>query len=239
MIHHVFLDIDDTLLDFHKGERRALTRSLQSMGLEVNDEILARYSVINLSQWKLLERGETTRARLLVHRFRILFAELGISADPEKMQATYEYELGLCHDFLPGARQLLSDLRERGYRLYVVSNGTTVVQTPRIKASGLDRYMDGIFLSEELGADKPSPVFFEKVFAAIPDFNPAHAIVLGDSLTSDVLGGIRAGIKTCWFDLQGRGLSGEIKPDYVIDRLSQFVHLLEKIHRKEQNATIG
>ncbi len=229
MIRDVFLDIDDTLLDFHGGEKRALTKSFAAMGLAVTPAILSRYSAINLSQWKLLEKGETTRAHLLVHRFRLLFEELGVNADPEAMQNRYEYELGLCHDFLPGAEKLLADLKQEGCRLYLASNGTTAVQEPRIRATGLDRICDGIFLSQQLGVDKPSKAFFEKAFAAIPDFDPQKAIILGDSLTSDILGGINAGIKTCWYDLHATGLHGEIKPDYIICSLEEFLPLLQQI----------
>jgi 2-haloacid dehalogenase len=101
------------------------------------------------------------------------------------------------------------------------------VQTPRIADSGVGRYFDGIFISEQLGAVKPQKEFFDACFAAIPDFSPREAVILGDSLSSDILGGIRAGIRTCWFNPQGKAGREDIRPDAEIRELPAFLSLLE------------
>lgn len=229
MIRDIFLDIDDTLLDFHRAEAEALRETFLIMGLEPTVATMRRYSEINLSQWKLLELKQITRERLLVRRFELLFEEVGLCADADRTQWVYERELGKRSYFLPGAKELLDRLKAEGYRLHLASNGTTVVQEPRIRSAALDQWCQGIFLSEAIGCDKPQKAFFDACFAAIPDFCPAHAIILGDSLSSDIAGGINAGIKTCWFNPKGQPLKGEIKPDFEIHTLEEFPALLKTL----------
>ena len=229
MIRDVFLDIDDTLLDFHRAEAEALRTTLLQMGLDPTEQVLCRYSQINLSQWKLLEEKKITRERLLVRRFELLFEEIGLCADADRTQWIYERELGKRSYFLPDAKALLEELKAAGYRLHIASNGTTVVQEPRIKSARLDTYCEGIFLSEAIGYDKPQKAFFDTCFASIKDFRPENAIILGDSLSSDIAGGINAGIKTCWFNPKGITPVGTVSPDYQFSSLLEFLPLLKSL----------
>lgn len=229
MIKYVFLDLDDTLLDFHLAEHIAMTSTLAAVGAPNDDATLARYSEINRSCWERLERGEWTRQEVLVGRFKLLFAELGVNADPELTQQIYEDKLCIGHYFLPGAEKLLDDLYGR-YKLYITSNGTARVQDARIESSGIAKYFDGIFISQRVGADKPSPVFFERVFAAIEGFSPDEAIIVGDSLTSDIKGGRDAGIITCLYNPKGRAGRADIVPDHEIASLDELIPLIEKIN---------
>lgn len=229
MIKHIFLDLDDTLLDFHLAEHIAMKKTFDALGVPSDDGTLARYSEINRSCWERLERGEWTRREVLVGRFKLLFAETGALADPEATQALYEDNLCVGHYFMPGAEKLLDVLYGR-YKLYITSNGTARVQDSRIASSGIAKYFDGIFISQRVGADKPSPTFFERVFAAIEGFDPSEAIILGDSLTSDIRGGRDAGIITCLYNPKGRAGREDIIPDYEISSLDEFIPLIEKIN---------
>lgn len=226
MIRDVFLDVDDTILDFGRAEQEALSSALTQMGVRVTPERLRCYHEVNVAHWQMLERGEITRERLLVRRFEKFYEQIGVKADAEKTQRVYEYELGCRSYFLEGAEDLLEALRQGGHRIYLASNGTTAVQAPRIKASGLDRICHGIFLSEEIGCDKPQRSFFDACFAKIEDFVPENAIILGDSLSSDIAGGKNAGIKTCWFNPQRRPLTGKVKPDFEISALFEFLDIV-------------
>ena len=229
MIKYVFLDIDDTLLDFGKAEAAAIKKTFERIGIPATEAVIRRYSEINDSQWALLEKGELTREQVLVRRFDILFDELGVRNVPSEMaQASYEYLLGIGHYFVDGAQELLEALKDE-YELYIVSNGTAFVQDRRLKSSGIALYFKGIFISEHLGADKPSKEFFDIVFSKIEGFNKSEAIIVGDRLTSDVLGGINAGIKTCWFNPKGLPANPEIPADYEIRVLSELPQLLKKI----------
>ncbi|MBQ8440907.1 MAG: YjjG family noncanonical pyrimidine nucleotidase [Clostridia bacterium] len=227
MIRDIFLDVDDTILDFGRAEREALASALSQMGVEVNEEALHCYHEVNLAHWKMLERGEITRERLLVRRFEEFYKRIEVNADAERTQRIYEYELGCRSYYLDGAEALLESLVQGGYRIYLASNGTTVVQSPRIKASGLDRICHGIFLSEAIGCDKPQKAFFDACFESIGDFVPENAIILGDSLSSDIAGGRNAGIKTCWFNPKKIPLTGDVTPDFEISELSEFLEILK------------
>ncbi len=227
MIKNVFLDLDDTILDFKYTESKAITQVLISLGAVPNEQIIKRYSAINLSCWKMLERGEITRDEVKTRRFRILFSELGINASPEKTQKIYEQALGKSYKYMPGAQRLLEVLYKK-YDLYLASNGMLNVQKPRIASAGLAKYFKGIFISEEIGYNKPSIEFFSACFDKIKSFKKENTIIVGDSQSSDILGGNRAGILTCLYNPQAKEL-GTPLPDYEIRRLCELPALLEKI----------
>ena len=182
----------------------------------------------NQLHWQMMERGEITREQVLVDRFAMLFRELGKTADPVAVARSYEKLLGVGHYYLPGAEQTLKQELFGKYRLFLVSNGTASVQHSRLESAGLYPYFEQVFISEELGSHKPEPAFFDACFAKIPDFDRTQALMVGDSLTSDILGGIRSGLRTCWVNPQGKDAPPEIQPDYQIQGLSQLPALLEK-----------
>ena len=225
MIKNIFIDLDDTILDFHKAERTALSATLEHLGIPPCEKTLKRYSEINRECWKRLETGEYTRYEVLHKRFQLLFSEMGIPQSERKAQSEYEYRLSLEHPFMEGGRELLESLFGK-YRLYIASNGTAVVQDRRIKDAGLEKYFDGIFISQRLGFDKPNKEFFDRAFEKIPSFRKEETIILGDSLTSDILGGINAGIKTCYFNPRALKNDTGITPDYEISKLSDFPSLI-------------
>ncbi len=231
MIRNVLFDLDDTLFDFHKAEKIALTKTLVHFGIDPTEETLALYSTINAAHWKRLELGEISREEVKVGRYRELFKTIGVECDPVKATAYYESMLAIGHYFMPGAPELLGELY-RKYRLYIVSNGTAKVQEGRIGSSGIAKYMDGIFISQILGANKPDKQFFDICFAEIPDFSLSETVIIGDSLSSDIKGGINAGITTVWFNPKGIENDNDIKPDYTIKELSEVPGLLSQISAK-------
>ena len=224
----VLLDVDDTLLDFHKAEAIALSKTLRAMGVEPTEATVRRYSQINDSQWKLLEEGVLDRETVLTRRFELLFAELGVERSGPEARDSYEKNLAVGHYFMPGAEALLEALFGK-YRLFIVSNGTASVQEGRIKSAGIAKYFEQIFISEELGADKPSREFFRRCFEKIEGFAPDRAIIVGDRLSSDIQGGINAGIKTCWFNFAGLPARADIPADCEIRKLSELPELLETL----------
>lgn len=231
MIRNVLFDLDDTLFDFHKAEKIALTKTLVHFGIDPTEETLALYSTINAAHWKRLELGEISREEVKVGRYRELFKTIGVECDPVKATAYYESMLAIGHYFMPGAPELLEELYGK-YRLYIVSNGTAKVQEGRIGSSGIAKYMDGIFISQVLGANKPDKQFFDICFAEIPDFSLSETVIIGDSLSSDIKGGTNAGITTVWFNPKGIENDNDIKPDYTIKELSEVPGLLSQISAK-------
>ena len=227
MIEFLFLDMDDTILDFQGGEHVAIRRTLRDFGLEPTEDVLERYRQINRWHWQQLELGTMTRDQVLVGRFRVLFDEMGVPADSAACAKAYMEALSGCHDFLPGAREALERLRKQ-YRLYLATNGTASVQRRRIAGAGLEEYFEQVFISQEIGENKPSLGYFAGCFAKIPGFDPEKAMIVGDSLSSDIQGGINAGIKTCWVNPGHAKAPEDLKPDYEIENLGQLEALLEK-----------
>lgn len=228
MIKTVLLDLDDTILDFKKAERLALSRTLQQMGLKPTPDVLQRYSEINQAQWRLLEEKKLTRPQVMTRRFALLFEEKGIKADVEQAQQLYREELSKGHYFLPGAEQLLETLFHQ-YDLYLVSNGNAMVQDGRIKSAGISRYFREIFISERLGVDKPAKEFFDLCFEKIGNVNREETVIIGDSLTSDIRGGLNAGIHTIWFNPKGLPGREDIKPEWQVKSYAEIPDLLEGI----------
>ena len=228
MIEFLFIDLDDTILDFHKAERVALEKTLRSFGLEPTDGVLSRYSQINKAHWEQLERKEITREQVLVGRFAQLMEEFSISVDPVQCARAYEHNLSIGHYFLAGAYEAVEALSKK-YKLYLASNGTSRVQAGRLESANISQFFQEIFISQDVGVNKPDVEYFNRCFARIPGFDPKKAMIAGDSLTSDILGGIGAGISTCWVNPTGKPGREDIKPDYEIPALSQLEALLDTI----------
>ena len=226
MIEFLFLDLDDTILDFHQAERVAVSKTFREFGIEPTEALLHRYHLINKACWEKLERKEWTREQVLVNRFQMVFDEVKASCDPAEFARSYEDNLCIGHYFLPGAEEAVIALSKK-YRLFLASNGTAKVQAGRLTSANLYRFFEKVYVSQELGANKPSIEFFERAFAQIPDFEKAKAIMVGDSLTSDIQGGIRAGIRTCWVNPEHLPGNPAIRPDYEIESIAQLETLLE------------
>ena len=227
MIEFLLLDLDDTILDFHKAERIALSKTFRELGLEPTEEVLELYHQINRCHWEQLERGLMTRDQVLVNRFGALFEKQGMTADPAACAKSYERNLGIGHYFLPGAEEAVKRLKEQ-YRLFLVSNGTATVQHSRLTSAGLYPYFEQVFISQEIGFNKPDKAYFDRCFARIPGFDREKALMVGDSLTSDIRGGINAGVKTVWVNPAHKNC-GDIRPDYEIEGLCQLEGLLEEL----------
>ena len=228
MIEFLFLDLDDTILDFKQAERIAISATIRQFGVEPTEEVLHRYHLINKWHWEQLELGKMTRDQVLEGRFGQLFRELGVDADAEKCARTYEKNLSVGHYFLPGAEEAV-DVLHRKYRLFLASNGTASVQKGRMTSANLYRFFEKVFVSQEIGHNKPSRAYFEGCFPQIPGFDPKRAMIVGDSLSSDILGGINAGIKTCWVNPGHAKAPAHIQPDHEIEALHQLPRLLEDL----------
>lgn len=229
MIKNILFDLDDTIFDFKMAERVALTKALKTLGVEPTDYIIKRYSELNISQWKLLELGKLTRAQVKVNRYKLLFDELGLNLSPQKATAIYEDNLCIGHYFIDGAEELIKTLYKQGYNLYLVSNGAKRVQDGRLKSSGISKYFKGIFISEVVGYEKPNKKFFDYCFDRIDNFDKDETIIIGDSLSSDIKGGINAGIRTLWFNPHNTPNHSDIVPDYEVNRPEEIPDIISQL----------
>ena len=227
----LLFDADNTLLDFDENERVSLTETFTHFGLPCDDATLRLYHSINLMYWEMLSRKEIGRDELLIKRFSTLFERLGIDADPVAVENRYREGLGRGCQVVPGAMDVCAALRD-DYRLYIITNGVARTQHDRLEGSGLAGYMDGIFISDEIGYNKPDRGFFEHVSASIADFDPHRALVIGDSLFSDIRGGVEYGLDTCWLNVYHEDNASEIKPTYEIQDIVELPGLLKELDSK-------
>lgn len=229
MVKDILFDLDDTLFDFHADERTALEKTFRELRIPLSGAVRARYSQVNESLWKALERGEISRNEVKLRRFYVLFEELGYEKElAERAASLYLLRLAEDFHFMEGAPELL-DALSGSYRLFLVSNGNLSVQEGRLAKAGIRHYFSGIFISEVLGAEKPDRRFFDLAFAQIADFEPASAVIVGDSLSSDIAGGMNAGVRTVWFHPGEDTPPSGPQPDYVLKKLKDLPDLLQKM----------
>lgn len=224
MIRSLLWDVDGTLLDFRAAETAAVKSLFDEFSLgRCTDEMVRRYSRINMVFWERLERNEITKSRVLIGRFEQFFGEIGIPVSlAEEFNRRYQIRLGDTIVFRDDSIRIVKSLRGC-VRQYVVSNGTIVAQNRKLKLSGLGELMDGIFLSEEIGAEKPNKAFFDTVFEKIRPFRPDEVLIVGDSLTSDIRGGNNAGIRTCWYNPERKKAPDGCRIDYIISDLHEII----------------
>ena len=199
------LDLDETLLDFSKTERENLTCSLQAFSFPADERAVALFHKINDGLWKALERGEIERERLKVLRFEMLFRELGIPCTEERAKEISAFYFrnfqNICHPY-EGALAFLKTLAGRG-RVYIVTNGAAEIQYRHVADAGFAPYLSGLFISGEIGFDKPDVRFARYAEAHIGGYERSRAVWLGDSLTSDMACARAAGIDGVLFAPNG------------------------------------
>ena len=226
-IDTILWDVDATLLDFGTSESISLRECLRAYNVEITDEQLAAYKTINRLYWERFERGEIIKQHVYLHRFVDFFAMIGVQHVPVlDINAAYQRAIGRNFVVEKNAAETCAALQQQGIRQYVVSNGSGIAQHAKLDGSGLVYYMQDCFISEEMGSEKPNPRFFELCAARIPDYDPAHTMIVGDSLTSDMQGGNNAGILCCWFNPQGKAKPAELRIDYDIRDLKEVLAII-------------
>lgn len=196
----IYFDLDNTLLDFTKTEHKAILRLLNMHKLPANDEIALLYSKINQSFWEAFERGDIKREEIFEGRFKKLLCELKSVGDTKAMARDYFECLASGHDLVEGAEDILKYLKGYGYKLYATTNGVSNTQYRRIRESGLEPYFDGVFISENTGHQKPEKEYFDYVIENTDEKDRRRILIIGDSQSSDILGGVNSGIDTCWYN---------------------------------------
>ena len=222
---HLLFDADNTLLDFNKTEDHALALTFRHFGIHLSPEIRALYDEINRGLWQDFEAGLIDKDTVVDTRFSLLFKDLEIDADGAAFEAYYQPALGAGAFLLPGARKLCQILAA-DHDLYIVTNGVSATQYSRLAATGLDQIVKDIFVSEDLGSQKPQKAYFDQVFARIPGFSRDSALIIGDSLTSDIAGGIASGIDSCWYNPRGLPGNPAFAATYEITALEDLLSIL-------------
>ena len=223
----ILWDADNTLLDFQYSMRYALRVCFKSIDRPITEEMIARYDEINDGYWKRLERGEVEKETLLRARFEDLFREYGIEGvDIESFRREYQDQLGSVYSYIDDSLTICKALQTQ-VKQYVVTNGVERTQMRKLKMSGLAEVMDGIFISEKVGAPKPNKAFFDHCLSHVEEKDPDRILIVGDSLTSDIAGGNQAGIRTCWYNAAGQERQEGCRVDYEISDLHQIYDVLQ------------
>ncbi len=222
----ILLDADMTLFDFHRSEREALKRVLARYGLAQDEQVIRNYSKINAALWDAFARGEIDQDFLVVERFAALMRAHGGTADPKEVNRSYELALGEEAWLLPGAEDFCKALSKTGLTLAIATNGLPAAQRGRYTRTGLDRYIPHLFISMELGAQKPLPAFFDRICETLHLSDRTQAVMVGDGLGTDILGGNRAGIDTIWYNPDHLPLTGPAVPTYTAASYDEILRLL-------------
>lgn len=220
----VFIDIDDTLLDFTKCANDAIKSACNKFGVPYTTTLVDTFHPINLDLWHRLEKKEVTKEKLFDTRFQIVFDKLGIKADGIAFETAFRENFHESAILVDGARDLLEYLRSK-YKVCVASNASMHQQTNRMKRAELDGYIDGYFVSEEIGFPKPQKEFFDACFKALPDVKPQDVVMIGDSLSADIKGACEYGLKTIWYNHRNEP-TADVKCDYIVSRLSEIKNIL-------------
>lgn len=225
----ILWDMDGTLLDFYPAERNAICTTMEQFGLgECTDAMVKKYSKINELHWKKMELGEITKQQVLENRFAMFFEGEGIKFNRYKeFNENYQINLGAKVFFHEKAYEIVANLKGKVLQ-YAITNGTYTAQCLKLKNSGLDKIFDGVFISDQIGFQKPSKLFFDYVEKHIPMVSKDEILVIGDSLTSDMQGGNNMGVRCCWFNYDNKPLPEKdtVKLDYVIHKLIELEKIL-------------
>lgn len=224
---YILFDADDTLLDFKKDEENAVIALFNEKGIEPTPLLVDTYSKINLGLWKQFERGEIQKKDITDRRFTYLLKEMDISGDGIDFDKIYRRHLSEGGIKLSNADIVCSKLKQMGYKLYIVTNGIEEIQTKRLAKAGLVQFFDHVFISEKIGWQKPKTEYFDAVFNKIGCFDRSKYLIVGDSVTSDVLGGKNAGVDTCLLNFRNNENNSDIVPDYIITNLIELLDILE------------
>lgn len=220
----LFLDLDNTLLDFYKAEYYSIKKVLQKHSLPYDDKTIKTYSDINDVFWKKFEDGKIQKEIIFEGRFIELARVLNVSVDTKAIADDYISALSQSYFKVDGANEILTYLKEKGYYLYATTNGMAKTQFNRIKKSGLEPFFDDIFISEKAGHQKPEKEYFDYVIDNIPEKNRKNMLIIGDSQSSDILGGINSGIDTCWYNIDHE--EPKYKTNFEISKLEEIKNFL-------------
>ncbi|HHJ6032416.1 TPA: YjjG family noncanonical pyrimidine nucleotidase [Streptococcus pyogenes] len=212
----LFFDLDHTLLDFDAAEEVALTKLLEEYQVIDIKAYKGYYKPMNQNLWKQLEGGDISKADLVNSRFALLFAHFGVTVDGRQLAEGYQKHLKDQGQVYAGAKELLADLTAQGYNLYAATNGIATIQQGRLQASGLAPYFKAIFISEQSGSQKPKKAFYDWMTQQVSNYQPDQALMIGDSLSADVQGGINAGMDTLWYNPKHLLNNSPVHPTYEV-----------------------
>ncbi|MBE6801898.1 MAG: noncanonical pyrimidine nucleotidase, YjjG family [Ruminococcaceae bacterium] len=221
----ILIDLDNTLIDFNECARHSVIDAFAELGFTYTPKVFETFIEENVKIWKRLEKGEIAKAQLRADRWNIILGRLGIDYDGTILEEMFENGVARYACPVEGAYELLDYLQGK-YTLCIVSNGFRFVQESRLKIGDFEKYFDGIFVSEDIGIPKPAKEFFDYCFERLGNPPKGDTLLIGDSLSADIIGGINYGIDTIWFNKNGDPLPEDIEPTYIVNKLEEIKSIL-------------
>lgn len=222
----ILFDADDTLFDFYHTGQKSFLRTCKTLGIPAEEKDYDIYSDINQKRWDLYSLGKISRHDVVIGRFEEYAKVKNISFDIEKFYDIYEHNLAETSILMPETPALLEELKQRGKRCFLITNGLKAVQRGRLALSGIEHYFENVFISDEIGFKKPSKEYFDYVATHIPDFEKKRSLIVGDSLISDIALGINNDVATCHFNPNNLPYSDNIAPTYKIEKLTDLLKII-------------
>lgn len=225
---HFLFDADNTVFDYRQGEKNSFDQIAKHYNLTFNEEVIDTYHRINKWCWKAYERGELSQDKLVVLRFKNLFDELSIDIDPEEMENLFTSLLSKQTCLMPFAKDVLDELKDNGCNIEMITNGVSETQYGRLDATNLRSYFSNIFISSEMGCQKPDLEYFDIVLNKIKA-ERSECVIIGDRLESDIKGGLNAHIDTIWLNTgnsSNKESNVSVCPTYEIKSLSEMMDLV-------------
>jgi 2-haloacid dehalogenase len=222
----LWFDADGTLFDYNRAEATALRNTFHSLTLPFEDDYLGIYRTINAKLWRALEQQEITPAALRFRRFELLLESLQLSSSPDQMSAAYIEQLAICSELMDGAFEVLDTLHGTS-RIAIVTNGLQAVQRSRLAHSTIRHFIIELIISEEVGAAKPQTAFFDAAVSRTGHPAKSDVLIIGDSLTSDMQGGVDYGLDTCWYNPNGEPRPKGLPITYEIIHLQELLDVVE------------
>jgi YjjG family noncanonical pyrimidine nucleotidase len=221
----LFFDADGTLFDYNRAEANAFRKAFSVLQIQFEEDYLEAYQKINRDLWQALERHEITPADLRVRRFEQLLEALQLGGSAQDLNLAYVEQLGLYTDLMDGAYAVLETLSQSS-RIAIVTNGLEAVQRSRLTHSTIQPFITELIISEEVSAAKPHPAFFDAAFARTGNPSKSHVLIIGDSLTSDMQGGVDYGIDTCWYNPGKEPAPNSLSISYEIQHLRELLEII-------------
>ena len=219
---YILFDLDDTLLDFEKAEHIAFEKLLEDSDIQFNEELFNKYKEINRGLWRRFELGEMSNKEVTKLRFEQFFNLLGKKVDGREYDVSFRSYLAMGNQLFDGVAELL-DILSKTHVMCIASNGVGVTQHTRLKNNDLNKYFEHVFISEEVGYQKPDVEFFNFIFQKLGDIDKKEVIIVGDNLMSDILGGINSGIDTCWINPKNSPVDNEVKPTHIVKKVTDLL----------------
>ena len=221
----LLFDLDDTLLDFKGNEKKMLEAALKMNGITLTDDAYEVYKMVNHELWQKMEKGVYKKDEILTLRFEILFFQMHLMGDAAQVNHDYLVSMGDYITFEPHAISLLDSLKGK-VKMAIITNGAKLAQESKMRNAKLAEYFEGVFISDVIGHNKPEERFFEHVLNELGIADLSSALIIGDGLTSDILGGNMAGLDTCWYNPNGNNNETQARPSYEIRNLKEIKEII-------------